>query len=134
MTKKMKMMMMMTSKRMKKKAEKKADTYVDISKDILFLSVVLKAYALNILFYCEDLLLLWMAWTMQALALTCLSMAAKIDETQAPMPIDLKVENLLFHAWYICLCLAAERTMEETAMNEISFKSHQILRLVSTCH
>ncbi|KAK7256368.1 hypothetical protein RIF29_29810 [Crotalaria pallida] len=69
------------------------------------------------------------AWTMQVLALTCLSMAAKIDETQAPTPIDLQVENLMFHAWYICLCLAAERTMEETAMNETSFRSHQILRL-----
>ncbi|KAK7281076.1 hypothetical protein RIF29_08751 [Crotalaria pallida] len=28
---------------------------------------------------------------MQVLALTCISMAAKIDETQAPMPIDLQL-------------------------------------------
>ncbi|KAK7268463.1 hypothetical protein RIF29_21162 [Crotalaria pallida] len=69
------------------------------------------------------------AWTMQVLALTSLCMAAKIDETQAPTPIDLQVENLMFHAWYICLCLVVERTMEETAMNETSFRSHQILRL-----
>ncbi|KAK7252074.1 hypothetical protein RIF29_35783 [Crotalaria pallida] len=161
MTKKMKMMM--TSKRMKKKAEKKADTWICYCCGS---NVGAKLHDKGQSSCQSHSQQKDRAWTMQVLALTCLSMAAKIDETQAPMPIDLqnganavtdllgaqatplrvlddpekgtvvkklteetlKDKNKLLQLLFTC---AAERTMEETAMNEISFRSHQILRLTA---
>lgn len=39
------------------------------------------------------------AWTMQLLAVACLSLAAKIEETDVPLPLDLQVRIFLSNAW-----------------------------------
>lgn len=39
---------------------------------------------------------------MQLLAVACLSLAAKMEETKVPMCVDLQVEkNFFFNAWYL---------------------------------
>jgi cyclin D1/2/4 len=44
------------------------------------------------------------AWTMQLLAVACISLAAKVEETSVPMTLDLQVgiKNLLISMLSVC--------------------------------
>lgn len=47
------------------------------------------------------------AWTMQLLAVACLSLAAKVEETEVPLSLDLQVENgNLFFLIGTCLLMS----------------------------
>ncbi|XP_019431105.1 PREDICTED: cyclin-D4-1-like isoform X2 [Lupinus angustifolius] len=61
------------------------------------------------------------AWTMQLLAVACLSLAAKIDETKVPMPLDLQVgeSDFVFEAKII-------QRMELMVLNTLKWRMQSI--------
>jgi len=48
---------------------------------------------------------------MQLLAVACLSLAAKVDETEVPVSLDLQVEILFCYVLFYFHCLVPTETM-----------------------